>query len=123
MVITAPLCKCGCRNLTGWSTRAYGHLGYRKGDPVRFCRGHGRAYDGVETAVMCERFEASGVSARTVALRLAWIDSRGYPDGPRVRRALGMRPEWDGTYRRRMTQAVALRIGEALGLDPVDIGL
>lgn len=71
-------------------------------------------------------------AANTVAERLGWFTPDGYSDGPRVRRVLGLRPSyWNGRNGRRyppelqgfVTPETALRLCEALGLDPVDVGL
>lgn len=78
---------------------------------------------GVPTAVLREAFQASGLPATTVALRLGWFDSRNYPDSPRVHRVLGLRPDSDGSYRQRVRQTTAVRFADALELAPVDIGL
>lgn len=70
-------------------------------------------------------------AANTVAERLGWYD-RGRPDGPRVRRVLGLRSYQIGgssrgaqrmVTRKQITEETALRLCDALGLDPVDFDL
>lgn len=66
-------------------------------------------------------------AANTLAERLGWYD-RGVPDGPRVRRVLGLRqyhPSHGYSQRQRehLTYEMALRLCDAMGLDPVDMDL
>lgn len=70
-------------------------------------------------------------AANTIALRLGWF-YQGVPDGPRVRRTLGLRadsPTRDGDKyyppRRReyVTVEMARRLCDAMDLAPVEVGL
>jgi hypothetical protein len=63
-----------------------------------------------------EAFEASDVSASELARRLGWFK----PDSGRVRRALFGLPSRPGGFVRAETAGA---LAEALGLDPVDVGL
>lgn len=66
-------------------------------------------------------------AATRIAERLGWRDKHGCLDSPRVRRALGLRPEQTNAGRIRLRETVgyetALRLCEAMDIDPVDIGL
>lgn len=76
---------------------------------------------------------ASGMTASEVADRMGWTRpgwkaSSRAPDGPRVTRVLGLR---DGSSRhvggsKRQTHTryeTAVALAEAMGLDPVDVGI
>lgn len=67
-------------------------------------------------------------AANLIAERLGWYDHNGRLDGPRVRRALGLRlyPVGHGyppATRRHVTRDMAVRMCRAMDLDPVDFGL
>lgn len=71
-------------------------------------------------------------AANTVAVRLGWYDHRGWRDGSRVRRVLGLRSYQIGgnschpyktVTREYVTHETALRLCEAMNLDPVDFDL
>jgi hypothetical protein len=57
-----------------------------------------------------------------IARRLGWERQRVVADSHRVRRTLGLRP-FNYGYQTKMDYETALRITEAAGLDPVDVGL
>lgn len=72
-----------------------------------------------------EAFERSGKTATEVARALGWTD-RGRADGPRVRRALGLRLYWsDGKakFRQRCSWDTAEALAEAIGVDRSEVGL
>ena len=78
----------------------------------------------VSTDRIREAFERSGVSASELALRLGWLR----PDSARVSRQLGIAFDRNGhgspiRNRGMMSYERALEICEALGIDPVDVGL
>ncbi len=96
------------------------------------------ADDRVDNTALREAFEASGLSAGLVAHRLGWEYVRrqrrnnGEPimraDATRLKRALGIVSErgrdtdpW--RHRRTITLTVATAIAEAIGVDPVAVGL
>jgi hypothetical protein len=61
-----------------------------------------------------------------VARRLGWYDGAGRADGPRVSRALGLRPYvCDGRYirRQRIQGSNAAALCRALGCDPWEVEL
>lgn len=67
-----------------------------------------------------------------VAKRLGWFNGRGTPDSPRVRRVLGLRPDpawtrngkrYPAKLRESVTLDMALRLCEAMGIDPVEFDL
>lgn len=67
-------------------------------------------------------------AAQIVAERLGWFHHEGHPDGPRVRRVLGLKPYPAGhgkrcRTRQEITYAMALRLCKAMDLDPVDFDL
>lgn len=70
--------------------------------------------------------QAQGERPADIARRLGWYD-HGRPDGPRVKRVLGLRPNGRGTkgpaIRTHITYRNALRLADAMGLDPWEIGL
>lgn len=79
----------------------------------------------VENDKLRKAFLDSGLSASEVARRIGWYSSR--PDASRVLRRLGVNPTKRGGQRATnsthiQSDAAAL-ITEALGLDPVDVGL
>ncbi len=95
----------------------------------------------VDNAPLREAFEASGRSAASVAKQIGWTeacaDHRGQRvaawrrgDSSRLRRALGLRPDHtthNGRHyvntRKTTSIDTALLIADALGLDPVDVGI
>ena len=79
--------------------------------------------DHVPNDALREAFEDSVVDARTVALRCDWVRPCGKPEGDRVARALGLRRRGNGDTTRYLSEPVALKLGDALGLDPWEVGL
>ena len=83
----------------------------------------------IPVEVLQEKFLDSGLTAVELAQRLGWTRDHGRrADGERVRRYLGLIQQPGGKgrvakYKVRMYDSTALEIAEALGLDPVDIGL
>jgi hypothetical protein len=78
-----------------------------------------------------EAFLGSGLTPTEVALRLGWTrvnrDKR-YPDGDRVKKALGLRPYQVGRGRgaklkERLHEDTALEFCRALRLDPWEVGI
>lgn len=81
-----------------------------------------------------EAFEAGGGSAVALAHTLGWYGTRtgrtpseranAKADSSRVRRALGIIPDRKGgPCRQQITLSTAYRLVDAMGLDPVDVGL
>ena len=69
-----------------------------------------------------EAFERSGLTSGELARRLGWTK----PDGYRVYRQLGLTPHHSRghvEFRQTMSYDRALEIANALGVDPVDVGL
>ena len=70
-----------------------------------------------------EAFERSGLTSGELARRLGWTK----PDGYRVYRQLGLTAHHTHRgrveYRQTMSYRRALEIAQALGVDPVDVGL
>lgn len=82
----------------------------------------------IPIALLREAFERSGLTPAQVARSLDWYDSRGYLDGHRVKRALGICPTGFGRGYgnkriRSTTYNRAVKLAEAIGADPVDLGL
>jgi len=85
----------------------------------------------IDNGALREAFLASGLTAGAVADLLGWTYRRGHRarnDGSRVRRALGLKlergrsgEEW--RLRRTVSSETALLLADALGVDPVEIGL
>lgn len=73
-----------------------------------------------------EAFIRSRRTAYSIARDLDWPNGKGY-DSSRVRRTLGLVDEVNGIGKRSTRQTVderlALQVGDALGLDPWEIGL
>jgi hypothetical protein len=88
-------------------------------------------YDLVDVAPLREAFEQSGLTLSEVCRRLGWYCSKVKrpgtgPDTSRLRRTLGMQPHSSsyGPYvNRRIGYDLAARIAEAIGVDPVEVGL
>lgn len=77
----------------------------------------------VPVAPLREAFLASPLTATDVARSLGWWENRGWPDGARVKRALGLLPDISGTTHRRtyrnLTDAETVQlIAEAIGVAP-----
>jgi hypothetical protein len=129
---TPKPCECGCGLPAPIASRTRRSRGAVKGEPLRYVYGHwpvpdpGRRSDLVENAPLREAFlelrETEGLTAAQVGRRLG-----SSPDG--VTRSLGLRPQRQGgpgaPYRiaLRTPLAHALKLCEAMGLDPVDVGL
>lgn len=85
--------------------------------------------DLVPVAPLREAFEESGMTTGQVAQRLGWFRAHdGFPDRSRFLRAIGVYHSYKGGARRRYfrvntSYVTAVAIAEALGLDPVDVGL
>jgi hypothetical protein len=94
----------------------------------------------VDLRPLREAFLASRLSADEVARRLGWMRfprrRRGgkvygpheEADGSRVKRALGLRAHKSGQgsmpqLRQSCSYEMALKLAEAIGVDPVDVGL
>lgn len=119
MVIAAPECACRCGQLTSFAIR-WGD-GYRKGQPKRWCTGHGsRGECSISTEVLRAALDDHGVTPYGVALSLGWVDHNGAVDAHRVKRVLGLKRQ-DGVYRQRVTYETALLMVRGAGLDPVDV--
>lgn len=76
----------------------------------------------VDVTLLREAFLRSGVSAHAVARELGWTR----PDGARVRRALGISVQHSRGcrfYQRSMSYDRAVRIAEAIGVDPAEVDL
>jgi hypothetical protein len=87
---------------------------------------------GVPVGLLQRAFEDSGREPRDVALAMGWSTPRGYPDGQRVLRSIGLRSSrrrWASLllgreYRvQEVATARAVRLLGAMGFDPVDYGL
>jgi hypothetical protein len=81
----------------------------------------------IDVAPFREAFEASGVTAYQVALRMGWFEG-GAVDSYRVRQTLGLVPYNPGhgyplRHRAYVTPAIALRLVDAMGLLPAEVGL
>lgn len=73
-----------------------------------------------------DRSEKGWISARDVALRMDWLDPKGRPDGNRVLRQLGVNQTYMHGRWYRLSSVMrdrAVLLAEAIGLDPVDVGL
>lgn len=82
----------------------------------------------VPIAPLREAFERSGLIAADVARTLDWYDYNGRADGHRVKRALGIIPSGFGRgYGNKRIRSTsyerALMLADAIGIDPVDVGL
>lgn len=83
-----------------------------------------------DLAPLREAFLRSGLSAADVARALGWTcqaHGRPHADGPRVKRALGLKPQQNGdglvTTRQRCSYEMAVRLAAAIGVDPWEVGL
>lgn len=90
--------------------------------------------DRVDVTPLREAFLASGMTKGDVCRRLGWTKARaghGPADTSRLGRALGMqllapgraRPGRARYMNRTISYELAARIAEAIGVDPVDVGL
>jgi hypothetical protein len=83
--------------------------------------------DRVPVAPLRDAFETSGLTLSQVCRRLGWFAGPGKPDVARLKRSLGTQPvsTHKGTryYAQRIGYEHATRIAEAIGVDPVDVGL
>ena len=76
-----------------------------------------------------EAFEARSISARDIAFQLGYIKNckgRKVPDSSQVLRALGLKSHRSHGYDTKQEligEEKALKLAEALGLFPVDVGL
>lgn len=82
----------------------------------------------VSIAPLREAFERTGLTATEVARSLNWYDHRGRADGQRVKRALGILPSAMGRgcgskCIRSTSYERAVKLADAIGIDPVDVGL
>ena len=76
----------------------------------------------VPTEVLRRAFADSRLTPGEVARRMGWLR----PDSQRVRRYLGLSPQWyqGSPYQARTTSYhTAVELVRAMGLDPVDYGL
>lgn len=82
--------------------------------------------DLVRTDAFKKAFLESGLTARELAEELGWY-TKPHPDGQRVRQALGLvvehRKGGGSKFRERVHKELALQLCEALGVDPIDVGL
>lgn len=81
----------------------------------------------IDLAPLREAFLASGRTLVDVARALDWYD-RGKPDGGRVSRSLGLRPYYSGRVKRSRLRAacsyeMAVRLADAIGVDPFEVSL
>jgi hypothetical protein len=80
----------------------------------------------IDLAPLREAFLRSGKTPADVARALGWRKPNGVADGPRVRRALGMRPAWSNgrkRLRQRCSYETAVKLADAIGVDPYEVGL
>jgi hypothetical protein len=86
----------------------------------------------IPNEIIRKAVKRSGISTAEIAWRLGWVEParRGCAyiraDGNRVKRRLGMNPYIDrhgSRYSAMMQERTALKILEAIGIDPVDIDL
>jgi hypothetical protein len=78
--------------------------------------------DRIESKILIEAIERSGLSYTDVASNLGWIHSKtGNADASRIRRVLGLRS--DSGPDKRVSYDIAVQIVEACHFDPVDYGL
>lgn len=80
----------------------------------------------VPNALLREAFLRSGRTPRDLAKDLDWPNGRSY-DASRVKRTLGLAEDISGSNGRHSTRRtvnvqLAVRMAEALGLDPWEIG-
>jgi hypothetical protein len=84
----------------------------------------------IDNTLMRDAFLASGASAPDLARRLGWgyEKDQAYwaPDSSRVKRILGINPDSNGNgdryFRKDMDADIAVRMCEALGIPPEDVG-
>ena len=80
--------------------------------------------DSVPNESIREAVIRSGVSCYEIAAFIGWSRKNGVPDITRVERYLGMKPwknrKGEQQYSRSMAEKNALKIIEAINLDPVD---
>lgn len=85
----------------------------------------------VDVKPIREAFLNSGLTGCEVARRLDWYRFDGQPDSSRVTRQLGIvkhqsngrKGEVYKTFRKRISYDAGLMYAEALGIDPIDLGL
>jgi hypothetical protein len=93
-----------------------------------------RGQSEIDITALRDAFKASGKTAADVARGMGWtckISPRGKParrvaDGPRALRAMGCKPYHDRNgprTKRTCSYEMAVRLAEAIGVDPVDVGL
>lgn len=90
-----------------------------------------RRFEEMEAAISDDHHHPKD-AANTIAIRLGWFRAEGWPDGPRVRRVLGLRPT-SPTHRRgkvypphlqeRVAPETAKRLCEAMSIDLHEVGL
>jgi hypothetical protein len=98
--------------------------------------GVSRISDRVPVAPLREAFVSSKLTSSELCYRLGWVrldrrfsPPREYADTQRLRRALGLAPNWNASAHAFVSVATrigydnATRIAEAIGVDPVDVGL
>lgn len=81
----------------------------------------------IDLAPLREAFHASGRTLADIARTLGW-SLHGRPDSGRVSRALGIRPYNPGRgqpnrLRAACSYEMAVRLAEAIGADPYEVGL
>jgi hypothetical protein len=74
----------------------------------------------VDNSALRDYFLNSGLSATEVARRCNWTKPG---NSSRVLRALGVRPYKDDICNKRIKIENALLLAEAMGADPIDVGL
>jgi hypothetical protein len=82
--------------------------------------------DHVPVGPLREAFDRSGVGATELARQLGWFDHRGFADGQRVRRVLGIAPtpgRRGPQWRREVRHRTALRFASVLGLGAGEVEL
>lgn len=78
----------------------------------------------VDVALLQEAFKKSDITPAELARRLNWMERR--PDSARAMRRLGIYPYYvrgRKSYNKTVDYDQALKIAEAIGVDPTDVGL
>lgn len=81
----------------------------------------------VDIIPLRQAFLRSGRTAGSIAIELEWF-RRGHPDSNRVTRSLGISPYHQSRGRRprcveRTSYERAVMLAQAIGVDPVEVGL
>lgn len=71
-----------------------------------------------------ERRELGWLTQDTVARRMGWLNKHGHPDGTRVLRVLGIVNGHNCRgLQRKVARETAVKLAEALNVDPWQVGL